>query len=155
MKEDKKRPISLTTEDYDFNKRDSDRDTRFSLEMEVPFYAVLKKNSKVLDALMKWLDFHGNERISKHAILLIDDESDYASVDTEEAKKKASAINRKIREILKRFKKYSYVGYTATPFANIFINYELKKDNLPICFHRILSMPLRRPQTTLEHKKFL
>ncbi|WP_240328705.1 hypothetical protein [Helicobacter suis] len=35
---------------------------------------------------------------------------------------------------MNRFKKYSYVGYTATPFANIFINYELKKDNLPDLF---------------------
>ncbi|WP_240329957.1 Z1 domain-containing protein [Helicobacter suis] len=130
-----KRPISLTTEGYDFNTRDSDRDTRFNLEeIGVPIYAVLKKNSKVLDALMKWLDSHGDKGISEHAILLIDDESDYASVDTKEAKEKASAINRKIREILKRFKKYSYVGYTATPFANIFINYELKKDNLPDLF---------------------
>ncbi|WP_240328704.1 hypothetical protein [Helicobacter suis] len=81
-----KRPISLTTEGYDFGKRDSDRDTRFSLEMEVPFYTVLKKNSKVLDALMKWLDSHGDKGISEYAILLIDDESDYASVDTKKAK---------------------------------------------------------------------
>ncbi|WP_233716001.1 hypothetical protein [Helicobacter suis] len=51
-----RQPISLTTEDYDFNKRDSDRDTRFNLEETKPIYAVLKKNSKVLDALMKWLD---------------------------------------------------------------------------------------------------
>ncbi|WP_240329195.1 Z1 domain-containing protein [Helicobacter suis] len=130
----KKQPISLTTEDYDFNKRDSDRDARFNLEMEVPIYAVLKKNSKVLDALMKWFDAYKDKGISEHAILLVDDESDYASVDTKEAKKKASAINRKIREILNRFKKYSYVGYTATPFANIFINYNLKKDNLPDLF---------------------
>ncbi|BCD70008.1 Z1 domain-containing protein [Helicobacter suis] len=128
-----RQPISLTTEDYDFNKRDSDRDTRFNLEETKPIYAVLKKNSKVLDALMKWLD---PQRISEHAILLIDDESDYASVDTKKAKEEASAINRKIREILNRFKKYSYVGYTATPFANIFINYELKKDNLPDLFPR-------------------
>ncbi|WP_163555126.1 Z1 domain-containing protein [Helicobacter suis] len=150
MKEDKKQPISLTTEDYDFNKRDSDRDTRFNLEMEVLFYTVLKKNSKILDAFMKWLD---SQRTSKHAILLIDDESDYASVDTKRAKEEASAINKKIREILNRFKKYSYVGYTATPFANIFINYELKKDNLPDLFPQDFVYPLRPPKNYFGAQK--
>jgi murein DD-endopeptidase MepM/ murein hydrolase activator NlpD len=64
-------------------------------------------------------------------LLLIDDEADNASVDTRQQRfnhgvadpnHRPTAINAKIRQILRRFDQASYVGYTATPFANIFIH---------------------------------
>jgi len=65
-------------------------------------------------------------------LLIIDDEADHASVDTGEqyfdADGKAddehqpTAINGLIRRILHAFHRKAYVGYTATPFANIFIH---------------------------------
>jgi hypothetical protein len=62
-------------------------------------------------------------------LLIIDDEADYASVDTGSLKDKTtgaeadpSATNKLIRQMLEAFEKSAYVGYTATPFANIFIN---------------------------------
>jgi hypothetical protein len=55
--------------------------------------------------------------------LLLDDESDYASVNTSEAED-PTAINKSIRKILSSFTRSSYVAITATPFANIFIDYE-------------------------------
>ena len=57
-------------------------------------------------------------------MLFLDDEADYASVNTNEDGEDPTAINKVIRNILKRFSKRSYVAYTATPFANIFINPE-------------------------------
>ena len=65
-------------------------------------------------------------------LLLIDDEADHASVDTKEIpfdengrpdeEHEPTAINRRIRRILHSFSRSAYVGYTATPFANIFIH---------------------------------
>jgi hypothetical protein len=58
----------------------------------------------------------------------IDDEADNASINTKDRRGKTvsetdvTAINGRIRELLDAFEKSAYVGYTATPFANIFIN---------------------------------
>lgn len=56
-------------------------------------------------------------------LLLIDDEADNATINTKD-ENNPTAINKRIRILLKKFNKYSYIGYTATPFANIFINNE-------------------------------
>jgi hypothetical protein len=59
-------------------------------------------------------------------LLLIDDEADNASINTKDragaASNEVTAINGRIRQLLDAFEKSAYVGYTATPFANIFIN---------------------------------
>ena len=60
--------------------------------------------------------------------MVIDDEADNASINTKKNPDEVTTINRQIRQLLKMFKKRSYVGYTATPFANIFINPESKTD---------------------------
>lgn len=54
-------------------------------------------------------------------VLVIDDEADNASPNTKDDDK-PSAINEYIRNLLSLFEHNSYVGYTATPYANIFIN---------------------------------
>ena len=76
--------------------------------------------------------------IKDKPILVIDDEVDNGSVDTGEQKidekgefdpdYDPKTINSRIRQILNIFEKKIYVGYTATPFANIFIHHE-KKTN--------------------------
>jgi len=77
-------------------------------------------------------DAHGKRFVSNLPLLLIDDEADHASVDTGEQligadgkpdeDHEPKAINSRIRKILNTFSKKAYVGYTATPFANIFIH---------------------------------
>ena len=64
-----------------------------------------------------------NEKIQS-SLLIIDDEADYASVNTNRPEKDPTKINELIRQILNCFHRRSYVGYTATPFANIFIEPE-------------------------------
>ena len=69
---------------------------------------------------------------TKLPLLIIDDEADHASVDTGEQvfnsdgtpdpEHSPTAINKLIRRILHSFSRSAYVGYTATPFANIFIH---------------------------------
>lgn len=105
-----------------------------------PWLFVVKKNKVVLDRLLKWIrghvtdatDAHGKRFVSNLPLLLIDDEADHASVDTGEQfidadgkpdeDHEPKAINSRIRKILHSFSKKAYVGYTATPFANIFIH---------------------------------
>ena len=67
---------------------------------------------------------------AKYPLLLIDDEADQASVNTgydytDDGKVideyDVKTINKLIRKLFKLFENRSYVGYTATPYANIFI----------------------------------
>ncbi|HEX3965266.1 MAG TPA: Z1 domain-containing protein [Trebonia sp.] len=98
---------------------------------DVRIIVVAKKNSRILNNLAEWLDQFGpTGTIKDLPLLLIDDEADYASVDTRRPRKgKAqsdpdhdpTAINKAIRTLLGKFDQRAYVAYTATPFANIFI----------------------------------
>lgn len=107
---------------------------------ERPWLFVVKKNKTVLERLLRWIrnhvanavDEHGNKIVTNLPLLIIDDEADHASVDTGEQvfdsegkpdeEHQPKAINRLIRRILHSFTRKAYVGYTATPFANIFIH---------------------------------
>lgn len=84
---------------------------------------VCKKNSGVLKNLLLWLREHLHENKDKHDIplLIVDDEADNASLNNLGKKgiEEASKINGHIRAILALFTKKSYLGYTATPFANV------------------------------------
>lgn len=99
-----------------------------------PIVAVIKKNPHVLRRLHQWLsskvnpDADGKRIITNKSLLLIDDEADNASINTNKPEWEPTRINGQIRNILGLFRKSGYVGYTATPFANIFI--PLKEDNL-------------------------
>ncbi|WP_440830827.1 Z1 domain-containing protein [Pseudomonas fragariae (ex Marin et al. 2024)] len=87
-----------------------------------PVLLVVKKNKRILENLADWLvtfNASGSGNIDL-PLLLIDDEADNASINTNP--KKATAINSGIRGLLKVFPRSSYVGFTATPFANVFIN---------------------------------
>lgn len=108
-----------------------------------PIIAVVKKNVTPLNNLLNW--FTGTTVSGKIAgipLLLIDDEADNASVDTKATRRIGSTevdpdaaeqdptrINGLIRQILNCFAQSAYVGYTATPFANIFI-YPMDEDNV-------------------------
>ena len=106
-----------------------------------PWLFVVKKNKTVLTRLLGWIRNHvadtrdqetGRRLVTQLPLLLIDDEADNASVDTKEMlldengkpdeEHEPTAINRLIRSILYSFSHTAYVGYTATPFANIFIH---------------------------------
>ncbi len=55
-------------------------------------------------------------------MLLIDDEADNASINIKKGKDEVSRINGQIRQLQRLFDRSCYIGYTATPFANIFID---------------------------------
>ncbi|MGD7045652.1 Z1 domain-containing protein [Jeotgalibacillus proteolyticus] len=86
---------------------------------------VVKKNKDVLERLISLLTSlikQAGELINI-PVIVIDDEADQASIDTSDKNKgeDPKTINRLIRETLMLFKQKAYVGYTATPFANLLI----------------------------------
>lgn len=110
---------------------------------ERPWLFVVKKQKTVLTALRNWLQTRvadatdiddGRKLITKLPLLMIDDEADNASVDTGEQfldedgnlneEYQPKTINSLIRQVLHAFTRKAYVGYTATPFANIFIHHK-------------------------------
>lgn len=117
-------PVYLTSFEDDF-KLSSKKNFQQSIEAtNVPVVLVTKKNSTSLKNIYNWLVEYSKKSNADHidsSLLLIDDEADFASVNTNDEKNPTS-INREIRDILELFTKSSYVGFTATPYANIFIN---------------------------------
>lgn len=84
--------------------------------------AVMKKNTAPLQRLLEVIEKTPSAEMRKLKVLLIDDECDQASVNAAAQEMDISKINEKIRLILKKLPGVSYVGYTATPFANVLIN---------------------------------
>lgn len=111
-----------------------------------PMIFVTKKNKSVLERLEAWIDDQEQTGGFELPLLLIDDEADNASINTAKDPKLTTAINGIIRKILARFPRSAYVGYTATPFANIFIDpespEEMENDDLfPSNFIKALDPP--------------
>ncbi|RSE90424.1 Z1 domain-containing protein [Achromobacter denitrificans] len=135
---------SATTraENGDFNRAIAKHFHGISPE-ERPWLFVVKKQKTVLTELLNWIrtrvadstdSVDGRKLVTKLPLLVIDDEADHASVDTGEqifnddgtpdAEHQPKTINSLIRQVLHAFTRKAYVGYTATPFANIFIHHK-------------------------------
>jgi hypothetical protein len=93
-----------------------------------PMIFITKKNKHILERLAGWIESQGETGGYDLPLLLIDDEADNASINTASDPARTTAINRVIRDILSRFPRSAYVGYTATPFANIFIDPETTEE---------------------------
>lgn len=127
-----------------------------------PLLFVVKKNATVLRNLLGWIhasadstDPATGRKVHRHIpLLVIDDEADQASVDTKvgaidengerDEDHDPTRINRLIRSLLFSFERSAYVGFTATPFANIYIHEqawtkELGDDLFPRSF--IVNLP--------------
>ncbi len=124
-----------------------------------PIVLVVKKNKSILNNLYKWATaLHketnletGRPIVRGVPLLVIDDEADHASIDTNGPKRgqdpdetDPTAINGLIRRFLDTFEQSGYVAYTATPFANIFISRDREhrvagEDLFPRSF--IVSLP--------------
>lgn len=138
---------------------------------ETPFIVVVKKHSSILKNLCDWLKHrngvhgpNGKTVVPEIPLLIIDDEADHASINVKKgrlatvdgvpaAEVDPSTINKRIRELLGAFEKSAYVGFTATPFANIFVdpvsNHSTFGDDLfPRSF--IVSLPAPENYVSVE-----
>ena len=143
------KPIVLTSKERDFKAQTARSVVGLDLKSQAqPVMFVIKKNVSTLKHLNKWLktfNQNGDNSID-NSLLVVDDESDNASVNTNPEDRDPTAINAQIRELLNSFSRASYVGFTATPFANIFIDPEtddtmLKEDLFPKDYIYSLNAP--------------
>jgi len=136
--------IPLTNHKNDFVKYVKENQNAGAQDFNKPIVLVVKKNKSILNSVSQWLK-PGLNNIQTSNILIIDDEADNASVNTRKDINEISAINECIRKIYNNFPIASYVGYTATPFANIFINpFESSLENqdlFPANFIELLETP--------------
>lgn len=107
--------------------------------------AVVKKNGDRLGALQRWLAGARPEVLAACPVLVIDDEADQASPNTAKAGEQPKTINRLIRAIVNKSPRSAYIGYTATPFANVLIDPQDYDDLYPRDF--IVDLP--RPDNYL------
>lgn len=128
-----RRPVTFTNSKKDFSKVSA---TGVGLPLDnlrEPAVFVIKKNSSTLKNLIEWLREH-NARTGTSTIeapmLLIDDEADNASINIKKGKDEVSRINGQIRQLQRLFDRSCYIGYTATPFANIFIDPDSESEML-------------------------
>ena len=143
--------IYHTTTDEDFSKKVS-RSAGTPVDCSDPIILVVKKNKSVIDNINYWVERNIHEeykQIMNTSLLILDDECDNASINTkafdgDADEYDATTINIGIRLLLNKFSRSAYVGYTATPYANILINRDTEhvkygKDLFPQDF--IINLP--------------
>lgn len=136
----------------DFTKRNINQPRPSRKSDTRPTLIVAKKSRPILDNVYRWLTKYAKntysenfQMVSDAPTLIIDDEADLASINTnkplnkeywkmsmsmrEEEEKDSndfnpSAINRLVRQIMNIFDQVSFIGFTGTPFANIFQDVE-------------------------------
>jgi hypothetical protein len=122
--------------------------THNDLNPATPKLAVVKKNVKVLNRFTQWLQ-KSPVPLAQLPALIIDDEADQASINTnygrlddEGEEIDPSKTNKAIRELLAALPKCAYVGFTATPFANVLIDASVEADLYPRDFIAALPEPI-------------
>ena len=145
----RRQPNPFTHSTRDFNRATADAIGIPLHNLKEPAVFIIKKNAHILGSLLSWLKSHNRQHETAtigEPLLLIDDEADNASINIKHGPGEVSRINSQIRELLTLFERSCYVGYTATPFANIFIEpateVEMLGDDLfPRDFIKSLDVP--------------
>lgn len=156
------RPISLTNKDDFKRERQSDGILKIA-ENSSAIFLIVKKHATsssengILNKLNKWFqnDIDADGKIPLPC-LIIDDECDASTPNSHRSKRgirgegDVSSVHGKVSELVKLFSRVSYVGYTATPFANIFMDKDASTSLYPSNF--IISLP--RPEGYMGDEEF-
>jgi hypothetical protein len=120
--------------------------TSNDINPSTPKLAVIKKNKRI-ESIATWLK-KTHVSLADLPAIIIDDEADQGSIDTNYGRVDddgdpidPSATNRRIRELLKLLPKCVYIGFTATPFANVLIDATVDDDLYPRDFIATLPEP--------------
>lgn len=93
--------------------------------------AVMKKNAGILRRFLRTLQSTPRALREQTPFLIIDDECDQASINSAAVDNAVTVINDLIRQILSELPRVAYIGYTATPYANVLINTSQEDDLYP------------------------
>lgn len=102
---------------------------------------IVKKHETRLASIARFLRDIPEDTLRNRAVLIIDDESDQATPNTQSDRALVSTINQRVRDIWKEVLTGTYVAYTATPFANMFIDPNDEADLYPDDFAMVLPKP--------------
>lgn len=104
-----------------------------------PVVFVIKKNKSILENLIDWFsknenirEVDGTPKLFDIPVLIIDDEADAASVNASRDINDIKTINRLIRTLLNIFNQNTFIGYTATPYANLFISQDYNEKQTTV-----------------------
>ena len=126
---------------------------------------ILKKNHKVIECLngiLENIDKPTKRRLND--VIIIDDECDYASMDSNNAdqnvKETETTTNLRLRELIHLFRDEKmfrttcwYIGYTATPFSNVLVNpHGRGTKNMPTLFPRGFIYPIAKVPIHLDNE---
>ncbi|WP_179339212.1 Z1 domain-containing protein [Winogradskyella ludwigii] len=164
---------SLTTADVkgDFNSAAANMNG-INFNLEAPLIAVIKKNVHPLKNMNKWLENVigiNMESQSNKAVLIIDDEADQASINNNfkledldapiidedgniDEENRPTAINARIVDLINKFSRRCYTGYTATPYANVLI--PLDNEHHQSIFPEDFIVRLKQPSNYLGPEKY-
>lgn len=132
--------VALTSEHDDFRPGPIGNVDAFLTDNQgLKVLGIVKKNAVVLRRLMRWLRAASPEVLKSCPMLVVDDEADQASINTAEYQDARSAINGLVLDILTTLPRCAYLGYTATPFANVFVDPAVPKGLYPKDF--IIDLP--------------
>jgi hypothetical protein len=112
--------LTLTSVENDFSRSyPAKADNVLNQNRETRVLAVIKKNGNRLRRFIEWLEGAHIDTRRRCAMVIIDDEADQASINTSRNEAERSKINALLVRLLKLMPKAAYIGYTATPFANV------------------------------------
>ena len=153
-----------------------DEDMKQVLESNEVLVAITKKNTAVLQHLLNGIANASDSTKQKHKILIIDDEADHATVNTggdgeepftdptlegedeedpTDDDSDPSKTNLLVRKIIKQFSRTAYIGYTATPYANVLIDPFLETEELGLSLYpRDFIMNLSKPDDYFGAERF-
>lgn len=134
---------SWTSADADFVEHTG---TAFQFEGGRSQLAVIKKNAGVLRRFKNKLQNSPEMLRRNTAFMIVDDECDQASVNASKYDEQMTAINRLIRELIEMLPRVAYVGFTATPFANVLISPVVHKGKLPDLYPKDFIFPMSAPE---------
>lgn len=139
--------INKPHEDGEFNDFIRNFDDVFENSKNRPVICVIKKNNKVLNKFLSWISTSRNSLLNELPVLIIDDEADQASVNARQNKvNDPTDINVSIRALINRFSRTCYIGYTATPYANILQKEESSAEYFEDLFPSNFIHPLPEPK---------
>lgn len=165
---------SLTTLEREYSNDDGDfkipvSDLKSQFQNDDVTIAVIKKlailstsrKSKkqhfksIIGNLINWIEEDNSLKFNERPpILIIDDEADQASVDASKIDADPTTINHAIRKLISLFPRSVYIGYTATPFANIFINKDDEYLGLKDLYPKDFIYALSEPKQYFGNSKF-
>lgn len=148
--EDDYRSLKRGIESLEFERRDHTRPffDPGNLRYAPARLMVIKKIPSRLNAVARDLE-RIRARLDDIPVLVIDDESDQASINTlrppadvRREERQRTRTNEAISGLLNQLPRAQYVGYTATPFANVFVDPDDTEDIFPKDFILSLSRPV-------------